>query len=423
MTLVVPAGDDPVHAPARLHAVAATELLDTPPESAFDDLTRLAAVLIGAPFAFATIVDDRRSFWKSTFGVPAGAPRENTIEESFCQYVVRSGSELFVGDAANDALTCANPSIEAMGVCAWAGFPIVAPDGEVLGSFCVVDTVPRDWTPREAEVLRTLAGAASREIALRAALASERRARLRAEALTHTLQATLLPPELPVVPGLDVAVAFHPAGTGTELGGDFYDLFETGRGSWSFVVGDVCGKGIDAAKTAALARHTVGVAALRSDDPALVMQILNETIRARRETADLFLTAVYGTFRTNGAGCEIRLVIAGHLPPLVRRADGTTATVDVRGTLIGTIVTLDIEETTIQLEPGDSLIIFTDGVTEARRDNAFFGEDAVQALVAGLSPAASAASLARTIECAALAFANGVASDDIAVLALRVPAA
>lgn len=99
----------------------------------------MAATIVGAPFAFATIVDDARSFWKSCFGIPDGAPRQNTVEESFCQYVVHSKAELIVDDAASDPRTRGNPSVDAMGVRAWAGFPLVAPDGEVLGS---------SWTPR-----------------------------------------------------------------------------------------------------------------------------------------------------------------------------------------------------------------------------------------------------------------------------------
>ncbi|MGD0475903.1 MAG: hypothetical protein ABSB70_22160 [Candidatus Velthaea sp.] len=105
------------------------------------------------------------------------------------------------------------------------------------------------------EVLRTLSDAASREIALRAAIESERRARLHAEAVTQTLQASLLPPALPAVPGLDVAARFRPAGTGVELVGDFYDLFKVRGDRWAFMVGDICGKGLEAAKAASLARN------------------------------------------------------------------------------------------------------------------------------------------------------------------------
>ncbi|WP_167761183.1 SpoIIE family protein phosphatase [Geodermatophilus sp. DF01_2] len=156
-----------VRTPARLAAVRASGLLDTPREEPFDRLTALAAELLDTPFAFVTVVDDRRSFWKSCLGIPADGPRENTVEESFCQYVVASGEPLVVGETRADPRTAGNPSIESMGVAAWLGYPVHAPGGEVLGTFCVVDTRVRSWTERDQRIVRTLAAAASSEVALR----------------------------------------------------------------------------------------------------------------------------------------------------------------------------------------------------------------------------------------------------------------
>jgi hypothetical protein len=168
-----PGGGLPVQVfdPDRLAAVRRTGLLDTGPEEAFDRLARLAATLLGTPFAFVTIVDETRSFWKSCIGVaPTGlADRQNPVEQSFCQYVIGSGAELVVTDTTADERTRDNPSIELTGVRAWAGFPVRSPAGQVLGTFCAVDTVTRDWTPHDVDVLETLAHAASGEIARRIA--------------------------------------------------------------------------------------------------------------------------------------------------------------------------------------------------------------------------------------------------------------
>ncbi|MFN2462020.1 MAG: PP2C family protein-serine/threonine phosphatase [Candidatus Velthaea sp.] len=412
---------DPVRDPARLAAVFASHLLDTPPEAAFDDLTRMAALLVGAPFAFATIVDEARSFWKSSFGLPEGAPHQNTVEESFCQYVVRSERELVIADARTDPRTSANPSIESMGVRAWAGFPLLAPDGEVLGSFCIVDTAPRNWTARDVEIIRTLASAAAREIALRGAVASERDARQRAEALAHTLQQSLLPPALPEVAGLDIEARFHPAGGGLELVGDFYDLFASGNDTWSFVVGDVCGKGIEAAKVAALARHTIGALAMQHFDTARVLALLNETLIARSPAPGTFLTAVYGTLTQRRDGFAVRLAVGGHPPPILRRADGTAAFLETSGLLVGVEHQYFTTELRLHLAAGDALIVYTDGVDEARNGSALFGHDALLALVASMDPNTAAAGIARGIEEAVLAFGRGVARDDIAILVIRVP--
>ena len=419
-TALSPAPEDRINDPFRLAAVLNSGLLDTEPEAAFDDLTRLAAMLIGAPYAFATVVDDRRSFWKSRYGVPAGGPRQNSVRESFCRYVVNANEELIVNDAAADERTRDNPSVESMGVAAWAGFPLMDSTGEVLGTFCVVDTRVREWTPHEIDILKTLASVASREVARQRAIVDERAALGRAEALTHSLQESLLPPRLPVVPGLDISARFRPAGLGVDLVGDFYDVFETPAG-WSFVIGDVCGKGIEAAKAATLARHTVGAACMRRSDPADVMRFFNETFLARRRVPDLFLTAMYGTLDVNAGGCTIRLANAGHLPPVLRRADGSSRSLEVYGPLIGVFPDLDIDEVSVELTPGESLIVFTDGVSESRGAGGLYGEDAVREIVAAAGRSATADALAARIESAALSFGGGIASDDIAILVIRVP--
>ena len=160
-----------VHDRARLAAVEATGMLDTPAEAVFDDLARLAARLLNMPLAFVTFVDDRRSYWKATIGTGIDSSdvhsRQNPVWESFCQYIVASDAPVVVTDAATDGMTRLNPSVETMGVRAWAGFPVRDPEGHVLGSFCVVDTTPRTFSDADLEVLASLALAASREVALR----------------------------------------------------------------------------------------------------------------------------------------------------------------------------------------------------------------------------------------------------------------
>ncbi len=158
----------PASEPTRLAAVHATHLLDAAAEESFDRLTRIAQRLTGAPLAFMTVVDDARSYWLSSQGLSEGSPRQNTVEESFCQYVL-GGEPLVVADVTADERTAANPSVEGMGVRAWAGFPVRSPDGEVLGSFCVVDTIVHAWTGEDVQLLEELAAIASREVALRMA--------------------------------------------------------------------------------------------------------------------------------------------------------------------------------------------------------------------------------------------------------------
>ena len=163
--------------PGRLAAVHATQLLDAAAEESFDRLTRIAQRITGAPLAFMTVVDEARSFWLSGQGLPEGSPRQNTVEESFCQYVLR-GDPLVLADVTVDERTAANPSIEGMGVRAWAGFPVRTPDGQVLGSFCVVDTTVHPWSAEDVQLLEELAAIASREVALRMATLEAESARV-----------------------------------------------------------------------------------------------------------------------------------------------------------------------------------------------------------------------------------------------------
>ena len=412
--------------PERLAAVARTRLLDTDPEEPFDRLARLAATLLDAPYAFVTVVDDRRSFWKSAVGLEGTGivMRSLTVAESFCQYVVGTGDRLIVDDAARDPRTHDNPTIETLGVAAWAGFPLVAPTGEVLGSFCVVDTRTRHWTDQDVHVLETLTAAAAGEVALRIALQDERAARERADlesarssALASSLQASLLPPDLPRVPGMQVAARYLPAAGGHEVVGDFFDVFQQGPDSWGFMIGDVAGKGVEAAKLATLARHTIRTAAMQRLTPREILLTLNQAMREQEPDGDRFVSAIYGTLDVDGLEADIVLSVAGHPRPLIRRADRTLETTERHGTVLGALDDPIVCEEAVRLGPGDALVLYTDGVTEARANGALFGERRLRELVASGPPDADA--LASAIERAVGEFSPRLA-DDTALLILRV---
>jgi sigma-B regulation protein RsbU (phosphoserine phosphatase) len=434
-----------VYDAARLAAVARTGLLDTEPEEAFDRLARLAAELLGAPLAFVTIVDDRRSFWKAGIGVAAGSGRQHPVEDSFGQYVIGTGEPLIVGDARANPLTAKNPSIASLGVRAWAGFPVVSPDDQILGTFCVVDTVTRTWTERDVRILEVLSRAASGEVALRISVDEARQAVQRAEAaseeasralavaeraaedsalLAKTLQLSLLPPTLPAVPGLELAAAYHPGGRGSEVLGDFYDIVPSVRGTWSAFVGDVCGKGPEAAKTTALARYTLRAAALVHSSPAHVLGNLNPALvdwfAAQRGQ---FVTLAYTTLRRGRTGYSVRLATAGHEPIVVRRRDGIVEFLHTPNMPLGILGGLGFAERRFVLRPGESMLLFTDGVTEARapRSHEQFGVERVQKILESASAEESAQNLVTRLHDAVLEFGGAVTSDDIAILAVRVP--
>lgn len=240
----------------------------------------------------------------------------------------------------------------------------------------------------------------------------------RATALARTLQASFLPPAILPVPGLDVAGAYRPAGDGTEVGGDFYDVFETGRGTWRVVLGDVCGKGPTAAVVTAVARYTVRAEASRTPCPGAVLAGLHDVLV--RHHPDRCCTAVFAVLERTADGTRFTVASGGHPLPLRLRVDGTFETLGETGTMLGILDTPHPRDTTTLLDPGDVVVLYTDGVTEARRGGEFFDDERLLATIAAAS-AMSAQHIADRIVAAALDFQGGDARDDMAVVVLKVP--
>ena len=160
--------DKRMREPRRLDAVHALRLLDTPAEDAFDRLTRLAARLLRAPIALVSVVDGRRQFFKSAYGLPEpwASLRETPLSHSFCKHVVASAAPLSITDSRQHPLVCRNAAIGDLGVVAYLGAPLTLTSGIVIGSFCVIDTKPRAWTTSERQTMADLAASIMSEIAL-----------------------------------------------------------------------------------------------------------------------------------------------------------------------------------------------------------------------------------------------------------------
>ncbi|MGI8545764.1 MAG: ATP-binding protein [Gemmatimonadaceae bacterium] len=156
----------------RLERVRATALLDTPAEQAFDRLTRLASKILKVPVSLVSLVDGDRDFWKSCIGVPEpfASAREIRLGPSFCQHAIMSAAPLVVNDAPLDPIFADFPAVKGMGVRAYLGIPLITSDGVALGSFCVLDTQPHEWTPEQIDILLDLSGTVMTEIELRAAI-------------------------------------------------------------------------------------------------------------------------------------------------------------------------------------------------------------------------------------------------------------
>jgi serine phosphatase RsbU (regulator of sigma subunit) len=384
----------------------------------FDRVARLAAMILGTSLAFVTIARWRAPPGGSRLGVPDTTGRRSPLEHSWLQSVIESQEKLVIDDARqNGHPTARCPSRPAL-VSAWAGFPVRDPHGDVVGALCVADPLPRHWSAREVELLEALAQVASREVALQVALQHSAE---RAE-LAKILQESLLPPWLPEIPGLHVAARYVAGGTGAEVLGDFYDIFPSVRGSWGMVVGDVCGKGPAAAKSTALARYTLRAEAHRVGRPSLILATLNQALLDWPTDDPRFLTAIYATARPTLAGASVQISSAGHPLALVRRADGRVQTFGRPGTLLGLLPDPELRDSQTSLRRGDSLVLFTDGVTEARSpiDRNLYGYDRLHDAVAGLGDM-PAGHMADAIQQAVLAFSGRETSDDTVALVLKVP--
>ena len=298
---------------------------------------------------------------------------------------------------------------------------LVCADGTRLP--VLVNAVVTDETPDRPPLVRAaLFDATERRQYERDLVEARRRAEeseARARALSTTLQESLLPPAPPTVPGLDVAIAYRPAGTGTDLGGDFSDVFEAPGGAWSVVVGDVQGKGVEAATVGLLARHTLRAAALRTSEPKLALQTLHLTLE--RDPTERFCTAVFARVRWLAPG-RFRMVVAcgGHPLPLLASHNGSVVPVGRHGSLLGIIDAPSFVDTPVDLGVGDAAVFYTDGVPEARRGREFYGEERLAERVRSRR-GDGAAAVAEGIVDDVVAFQAGVPRDDIAVVVLAVP--
>ncbi|MFC5665543.1 SpoIIE family protein phosphatase [Kitasatospora misakiensis] len=259
------------------------------------------------------------------------------------------------------------------------------------------------------------------DLSRRAALALDN-SRLYSErtATSQALQRSLLPPDLPDIPGVEVDVYYQAAGEGNEVGGDFYDLFPIREGTYGFAIGDVCGTGPEAASVTGLARHSLRLLAREGLDAPQVLSRLNTAI-LDEGSRSRFLTLLYGelTPRPDGS-TELSLVCAGHPLPLRLRTDGRVDRAATPQPLLGVMDDLDLTAEHLVLNPGEVLLCVTDGVTERREGLRMLGDDGLAEVLTGCT-GLTAGAVALRVQRAVERFAPEPPSDDMAILTLRVP--
>jgi len=237
--------------------------------------------------------------------------------------------------------------------------------------------------------------------------------------IAKVLEAALLPESLPEIPGVEIEALYHAAGELNDAGGDFYDVLPYGPDRWMLVIGDVCGKGPRAAGVTALARHTLRAVAMLGLSPTAMLATLHEALRRQPAGADL-CTVCLVTLAPRATGASLGVALAGHPPPLVIDADGGCRKVGTPGTLLGVLDPVEINEVEVELHPGETLLLYTDGLPEAGRAGSQLDEERLLEVCAVASKDSLGGALGR-IESAALAHAGGRLRDDIALLAVRVP--
>ncbi|WP_455355697.1 PP2C family protein-serine/threonine phosphatase [Streptomyces sp. SYSU K217416] len=429
---------------ARIEAVRRYDILDTPPDGAFDRVAGLAARLFGAPVATVTIVDSDRIWFKATHGLDGVS--EIGRDPGLCASAILADETLVIPDALADPVACSNPLVAGeMGVRFYAAAPIVTPEGNRLGTVNILDTRPRVITQEDMATLRDLAAIVLDELELRLSalhavraeqerLKTEQDARAQAErdkaavaAFASTLQRTLLPPALPAVPGLELACHYQ-TDSPRDVGGDFYDVFPLGGERWAFFLGDVCGKGAEAAVVTSLTRYTLREAAQHCAQPEAVLAALNSALLLDASVGSRFCTCLFGFLEpAAGGGFTVTVASGGHPPAYrLRSRPAGPAQVDAvhtkGGMLVGAFAEAAFTSQTFHLAPGHGLLMYTDGLIEARlADGTMLGERGVAAFLSRRTGPADATALVNDAVALIQDLPNGV-GDDVALLALSVPA-
>ncbi|WP_372666273.1 PP2C family protein-serine/threonine phosphatase [Amycolatopsis kentuckyensis] len=247
------------------------------------------------------------------------------------------------------------------------------------------------------------------------------RERDRVQRLARTLQQTLLPPAPAEVPGMQVAAYYHPA-SADQVGGDFYDLFPVTGDTWGFFLGDVSGKGAPAAVVTSLARYTLRAAAVHDPDPAVALGTLDTVLNQQFHRTDpRYCTVINGRIRPDGDHAAVTLAGGGHPPALLIPADGAARFLPLRGgQLVGALPGARFVSADVRLAPGDTLLLYTDGLTEARTNGRTrYSEERLREDLTGLAPT-TAPAVVEAVTALLAGFGDGV-EDDTALLAFSIP--
>lgn len=374
----------------RLASLASTELLDSPSEERFDRITRLAQQLFGVSTATVSLVADDRQFLKSLAG---SLDRVIPRADAFCAHTIATPDTMVVEDARQDDRFRANPLVVGQpNIRFYAGQPLQGPGGWNIGTLCLIDQEPRTFTPEEQQILRDLAAIAQREINVSADMTNAAK-----------IQRAHRPRPLTSLPGYEVHAVNRPAG---DLSGDFYD-WQFDDGLLRFTVADVMGKGAGPAILAATVQSRLR--SVPGVEPGDALTTVSDGLDNDLSLDDVFVTAFHADLDT--ATGEIRYADAGHSIAHHVRADGTITKLPTTGPPLGVLPGYEWTTEHLVLEPGDCLVVPSDGILELADDD--LGRLRADLLVL-TAPGSDMAASMRTIINAPLH-----PSDDLTLLVVR----
>jgi serine phosphatase RsbU (regulator of sigma subunit) len=302
--------------------------------------------------------------------------------------------------------------------------PVKSRDGEVLGGLFFGHEAAGVFDEDAERLVTAVSALAALAIenarlhdAARRELDASRRAYHERDHVARVLQESLLPPRLPEIEGLELAARYVP-GEGM-VGGDFYDVFALGDGAFGAAIGDVQGKDARAAGMTSVVRHSLRTSA-QTRGPSESLAVANQIVLQEQEPSDpRFASAALARLEREGDGFRVVLASAGHPPALVVRADGTVEDCHAPGTLLGITAEADIADSETLLGPGDALVLYTDGLIEARSPDGILGEERVRELLVREAGATSDG-LATALDALAAGFSRLRRRDDLALLVARV---
>ena len=350
----------------RLEDLSRTRLLDTPPEERFDRITRLAQALFGVSAASIALIDEKRQFLKSFVGPLS---RESERRHTFCTETIKSADTLVVENAITDErfrnspLVTGNPHIKF-----YAGRPLRGPGGTHVGTFCIIDQSPRTFSDDERKVLADLTAIIQREMNLSWDIDNGAR-----------MQRALRPADPPAPAGYELGTCFYPA---FGVSGDFYDLGTTTDGNFRLTVGDAMGKGVGPGLVAGTV-HSAFAATGWPEGPAATLRSASDSVEEKLARAGSYATVFHAVI--NPATGQGHYADAGQGLSHILRADGTLERLPTTGPPMGLMPGQDWATLPLSLEPGDGLLIATDGLLDLHGSDL----DQLAAVIAAREPGTS----------------------------------